>query len=87
MIMHHRSTDEVMAEMKKTLNGLQTMRDETKLKVHLASMDLKQAWEALQPKLEEAERVVMLAAGSATEASLEAMKATANELEKLAAAL
>ncbi|MEO8799452.1 MAG: hypothetical protein ABI551_16290, partial [Polyangiaceae bacterium] len=60
--MHNRSTDEVMAEMKETFKSLQSMRDEAKVRVHLASMDLKQAWDALQPKLEEAERVVTLAA-------------------------
>ncbi len=87
MIMHNRSTEELMTELKETFKSLQTMRDETKLRVHLGNMELKKAWDALQPKLEEAERVVTLAAGSATEASLDAMKATASELKKLAAAL
>jgi hypothetical protein len=82
-----RSTEELMTEIKKTFALLQTVRDETKVKVHLAKMDVKEAWDALQPKLAEAERVGQSAAESATEAALEALKATAKSLQTFAASL
>ncbi|MBX7117003.1 MAG: hypothetical protein K1X64_21970 [Myxococcaceae bacterium] len=36
---------------------LRAMRDEIRVQLHLASMDLKDEWEKLQPKLQEAEKV------------------------------
>lgn len=82
-----RTTEELAAEIKKTFARLQTVRDETKVKLHLAKMDVKDAWDALQPKLAEAEHVASNAAQSATEAALEAMKATAKSLQKVAESL
>ncbi|MEO7111198.1 MAG: hypothetical protein ABI183_12235 [Polyangiaceae bacterium] len=76
-----------MTEMKSTLKALQVLRDETQLKMHLASMDLSQAWDSLQPKLKEAERLVQHAAESASEATLDAIKSTAKELHTLSEAL
>jgi len=82
-----RSTEELATEIKKTFALLQTVRDETKVRVHLAKMDVKEAWDALQPKLAEAEHVAKGAAESATEAALEAMRATAKSLQKVAESL
>ena len=37
--------------MSKTLDELKTLRDEIKVKLHLASMEVKSEWEQLEPKL------------------------------------
>jgi hypothetical protein len=81
------TTDDLKAEVKKTYSLLQTLRDETKVKIHLAGLDIKKSWDELQPKLHEAEQSAERAAESATEATLEAMKATAKKLQKIADSL
>ena len=43
-------------ELTQTMNLLRTLRDEIRVEVHLATMDTKRAWEALEPRLGEAER-------------------------------
>ena len=85
--MSTRTTDQIKAEISSTLEQLRTLRDEAKVKVHLAGLDIKTAWTDLQPKLEEAEKVAERAASSATEAALDAIKATASELKKLTKSL
>ncbi len=80
-------TDEIRTEITKTVNLLRTLRDETKVKVHLAGMDIKTAWNELQPKLEDAELNVERAAEHASQATLDAMKATAKKLQKIAESL
>ena len=42
--------------MSKTIDELKTLRDEIKVKLHLASMDAKNEWEQLAPKLEALEK-------------------------------
>lgn len=73
--------------MKKTLGLLQTLRDETKVKVHLAGMDIKTSWDELQPKIVEAEQAAQRAAESLSEATLETIKTTLKKLQKLAESL
>jgi hypothetical protein len=82
-----RSTDELKAEIQTTFTRLTALRDETRVKIHLAGMDVRSAWDELQPKLEEAEHVARRAAESASEAALEALRATATSLAKIASAL
>jgi hypothetical protein len=82
-----RTSDELKTEIRKTLDLLRTLRDETKLKIHLGSMDVKKAWGELQPKLADAELTVERAAEHATEATLEAMKETVRKLEGVAKSL
>jgi hypothetical protein len=86
-IMATRTTDELKTEISKTANLLRTLRDETKLKIHLASMDIKKTWDDLQPKLADAEQTAERAAEHASEATLEAMKATVKKLQKVAESL
>ncbi|MDP9033535.1 MAG: hypothetical protein M3O50_01905 [Myxococcota bacterium] len=85
--MSDRTTGELKAEMKKTLGLLQTLRDETKVKVHLAGMDIKTSWDELQPKIVEAEQAAQRAAESLSEATLETIKTTLKKLQKLAESL
>ena len=86
-IMTTRTSDEIKSEIKNTVSLLQTLRDETKLKIHLANMDIKKTWADLQPKLAEAEQTAGRAAESASEATLEAMKSTVKKLQKIAESL
>ena len=62
---------------------LHTLRDDARLKVHLASMDIKDAWAKLEPKLAEAEKIEE----DVSETTLTTIKSTAKRLEKLVASL
>lgn len=59
------TTDEMKADLQKSLESLQTLRDEIRLHIHLAGMDAKDVWTKLEPALLEAERM----AGEVTESS------------------
>ena len=43
-------------DLEDTRNDLQRMADEIKLKLHLAGMDAKDAWDEIQPRLADFER-------------------------------
>ena len=85
--MASRTSDEIKSEITKTVGLLRTLRDETKLKIHLANMDLKKTWDELQPKLAEAEQTGARAAEHASEATLEAIKSTVKKLQDVAKSL
>ena len=53
-------------ELGKRIEELQTLRDELKVRIHLASMEAKDAWNELLPKLEHAEK---LAEGTVVDAT------------------
>jgi hypothetical protein len=44
------------AQMRNVLDELGRLRDEIRVQIHLAGMDLKKAWDELEPKLAEADR-------------------------------
>lgn len=50
--------DDIKTELQKGLDSLQTMRDEIRVRIHLAGMDAKDAWGKLEPAVLEAERLV-----------------------------
>jgi len=66
-------------EMKKGVDLLKTLRDEIKVKLHLAGMDVKDQWAKLEPDLHRVER----AAEQATEASRKLMDDTLARLKSL----
>jgi hypothetical protein len=45
------------AELNKRVEELQALRDDLKVRIHLASMEAKDAWNELLPKLEKAEKL------------------------------
>lgn len=50
-------TQQIKLEVDKNLERLRTLRDEVKIQLHLASLDLKQEWDdKLSPKVFEAEQ-------------------------------
>ena len=50
------TTNELKNELKKSLSKLQTLRDEVRVRLHLANMDLKDQWNKLEPQLAEVEK-------------------------------
>lgn len=48
----NQATGDLKAELEKSAQRLRTLRDEIKLKLHLAKLDAKDEWNRLEPKLE-----------------------------------
>lgn len=67
----------VKAESQKVISELQTLRDEIKLKLHLASAEGRDAWNKLEPQIEQFERKV----GDAAESAVEDLKTAGGELK------
>ncbi len=44
------------AELQEMLDDIKKLRDELKVKVHLASLDVKDAWKKLEPRVDELQR-------------------------------
>lgn len=70
-------------ELKKSLATLQTLRDEVRVKLHLANMDLKDQWNKLEPHLADVEKK----AEEVTEASRGILNEAVKKLEKFRASL
>ena len=67
----------IKAESSKVVDELQTLRDEIRLKIHLAGAEGRDAWDKLEPQLNQFEQRV----GNAAEAAAEELKATGSELK------
>jgi hypothetical protein len=70
---------ELKDEVKKGLTQIQSLRDEVKVRLHLASLEVKEEWNKLEPHLLEVER----AAHEATDASRRAVTDTIEKLKKI----
>ena len=70
---------DLKSEMKKGLDLLKTLRDEVKVKLHLAGMDAKDQWAKLEPELAKVER----AADQATESSKKLLDETLKRLKAI----
>jgi lipid II:glycine glycyltransferase (peptidoglycan interpeptide bridge formation enzyme) len=70
---------DLKSEMKKGVDLLKTLRDEVKVKLHLAGMDVKDQWAKLEPELSKVER----AADQATEASKKLLDETLKRLKSI----
>ena len=68
------TTQELKAEIEKTLGLMRTLRDEVRVKVHLADMDAKRAWNKLEPYLSEVERTASDFGEATRTAASEAVK-------------
>jgi hypothetical protein len=71
--------EQLQTDITKAVTQLRTLRDEARVKIHLASMDARDAWDKLQPKLLEAEQ----AAEKASKETLDTIEATAKKLSEL----
>ena len=74
------TTKKVSGELEKNLEKLRTLRDEVRVRAHLAKMDVKDRWRELEPRVTD---VVEQAAKSASEASRTAVTEAIEALEKL----
>jgi hypothetical protein len=73
------TTTDLKNELTKGLTYLQTLRDEVRVRLHLAGMEAKAEWNTLEPHLFEVEQ----AAKQATESSHHALIAAVARLKKL----
>ncbi len=73
------TTNELKNEYKKSLELMSTLRDEVRMKLHLAGMDAKDEWRKLEPRLAEAEKAGM----EFTEATCKAASELVHRLSKL----
>jgi hypothetical protein len=74
---------ELKKELEKGVTRLQALRDEVRVRLHLAGMDLKDQWKKLEPHLDEVEKKASEASDDARTMLSEAMK----RLEKFRASL
>jgi hypothetical protein len=77
------ATKELAKEVQSAVERVCGLRDEAKLKIHLASMDARAAWDRLEPKINEAERT----ATQALVTALHEVEATAEKLREFVASL
>jgi len=73
------NTEQMKNDIKGGLSDLATLRDEIRVKLHLASMDLKDEWKKLEPHILEVEQ----AASKVTEATRGAVHDAVERLKKL----
>lgn len=74
------TTNDLKADLSKSLEHLQTLRDEVRVKLHLAGLDAKQRWEKLEPQIEAA---IQHARGDLSDAARKAIRESAEALQKL----
>jgi len=70
------TTSPIQAELRDTLDQLRRLRDEMRVQAHLGGMEAKKAWDELEPKIAEADRL-------AEKASEESLRAAVDALRKL----
>ena len=76
----NKNSDELKAELKKLQDDLEGIAGEIKVKVHLAGMDVKDAWSDLEPKIRDFERKATRTADT----TVAEMKGLAHDLRKRA---
>lgn len=77
------TTKDLKAELDKTVSHLKTLREEARLKAHLAGMEAKERWNKLEPELDK----VQDAAKDATEAAKHAATKGLNSLKEFLSSL
>jgi hypothetical protein len=77
------STNELKAEIEKGLAQMQTLRDEIRVRLHLAGMDAKDEWNKLEPQLVEVERAAEALTDATERAISDAVKRLSRLREKL----
>jgi len=65
---------ELKNEIEKSLGIMRTLRDEVRVKLHLASMDVKDEWRQLEPNLADVERTASEFSEATRTALAEAVK-------------
>ena len=81
------TTKELKSEVKKSISLLYTLRDEVKVKLHLAGMDAKDEWRKLEPQIAKLEAGVDQAAEDVSGATQDAVDDIVKRLQKIRASL
>jgi hypothetical protein len=68
------TTGDLKVELKKSVKLLRTLRDEVRVKLHLAGMEAKEAWKKLEPRVDAVERVAHDASEASRVAVVDAVK-------------
>jgi hypothetical protein len=71
---------DIKSELEKSVNTLRELRDEVRVKLHLAGMDVKDEWNRLEPQLES---TLERAARDITDASKTALTDVTEAVRKL----
>jgi hypothetical protein len=74
---------ELREEIQKSLGLMRTLRDEIRVKMHLAGMNLKEEWSKLEPQVAEIEK----AANDFSQATRKALSDAVQRLSKLRSSL
>lgn len=74
---------DLKSEIQKSLDMMRTLRDEVRVKLHLAGMEAKDEWRKIEPALDDVERT----ANEFTEATQTAISEAVKTLSKLRSAL
>jgi hypothetical protein len=82
MVMKQTATD-LKHEIEKSLGNMRTLRDEIRVRLHLAGMDAKDEWRKLEPQVAEVEKV----ASDFSEATHKAVSEAVKRLSKLRSSL
>jgi hypothetical protein len=77
------TTVDLKKEIQKSLETMRTLRDEIRVKVHLAELDTREEWRKLEPHLTQVEH----AARDFTDATRTALSETVKRLSKLRSSL
>lgn len=73
------TSSELRHEVNRTYDEILRLRDEVRVRLHLAAMDIRDEWDSIQPRFAEAERL----AREASEASRAALRSFAEEIRKI----
>lgn len=74
-----RTKEELERDLQGALEKLYALRDEARVRIHLAGLEARDLWSALEPKIDEAEQL----AKNASSQALETVINTTKKLEKL----
>jgi hypothetical protein len=77
------TTTDLKDELKKSLELLQTLRDEVRVKLHLAGMDVKDEWAKLEPHLARVEQIAAEASDASRAALADAITKVKNLRDSL----
>jgi hypothetical protein len=64
----------IEAQMRNVLSELRKLRDEIRVQIHLGGMDAKKAWDELEPKLADADRMAENASEDAYRSAVETLR-------------
>jgi hypothetical protein len=77
------TAEELKQELKKRVDTLTTLRDEVRVRLHLAGLDAKTQWTKLEPRIAEVERDIAVAAEDVSTVTRDALTDVIAKLQRL----